>query len=162
VNETIGMGQTGQLAPDYKKATRAANDIFQLLDEKSEIDPLTEEGESPLLPHGDVDFNKVHFTYPTRAGHRIFEGIDLKIPAHKSVALVGGSGSGKSTTIALIQRLYDPAIFQGWDTNDKKKPLWDRSATAGIISPITNTILPLQYDMIWYGMVMMNRWCICR
>ena len=46
--------------------------------------------------------------YPTRKETQVFKGFNLKIPAGKTVALVGPSGSGKSTTVQLIERFYDP------------------------------------------------------
>jgi ATP-binding cassette subfamily B (MDR/TAP) protein 1 len=50
----------------------------------------------------------VSFSYPTRKETQVFDGFSLKIPAGKTVALVGPSGSGKSTSIQLIERFYDP------------------------------------------------------
>jgi len=50
----------------------------------------------------------VFFTYPARPEIPIFEGLNLRIKAGTTVALVGGSGSGKSTVVSLIERFYDP------------------------------------------------------
>ncbi|KAG8331790.1 ATP-binding cassette, sub B (MDR TAP), member [Homalodisca vitripennis] len=57
---------------------------------------------------GDIEFRDVHFTYPARPDVKILKGISFKVKAGESVALVGGSGSGKSTTIQLLERFYDP------------------------------------------------------
>ena len=57
---------------------------------------------------GEVEFNHVDFVYPSRPDSVILNDFCLKIPAGKTVALVGGSGSGKSTVISLLQRFYDP------------------------------------------------------
>ncbi|CAL9172528.1 unnamed protein product, partial [Musa hybrid cultivar] len=57
---------------------------------------------------GDVEFRSVEFAYPSRPENIILRGFDLKVPAGKTVALVGSSGSGKSTVIALMERFYDP------------------------------------------------------
>ncbi|XP_013711242.2 LOW QUALITY PROTEIN: ABC transporter B family member 22 [Brassica napus] len=57
---------------------------------------------------GEVHFNHVKFMYPSRPETPIFEDLCLRIPSGKTVALVGGSGSGKSTVISLLQRFYDP------------------------------------------------------
>uniref|UniRef100_A0A804IBC5 Uncharacterized protein n=1 Tax=Musa acuminata subsp. malaccensis TaxID=214687 RepID=A0A804IBC5_MUSAM len=57
---------------------------------------------------GDVEFRSVEFAYPSRPENIILRAFDLKVPAGKTVALVGGSGSGKSTVIALMERFYDP------------------------------------------------------
>ena len=53
-------------------------------------------------------FKNVHFAYPTRAEKPILRGLSLHIEAGKTVALVGPSGGGKSTVMAMLQRLYDP------------------------------------------------------
>jgi ATP-binding cassette subfamily B (MDR/TAP) protein 1 len=53
----------------------------------------------------------VNFAYPTRKAARVFDQIDLKIPAGKVVALVGSSGSGKSTVVQLLLRFYDPISY---------------------------------------------------
>jgi ATP-binding cassette subfamily B (MDR/TAP) protein 1 len=55
-----------------------------------------------------IQFLDVGFAYPSRPGSVIFSKCCLTISARKTVALVGASGSGKSTAIALLERFYDP------------------------------------------------------
>ncbi len=55
--------------------------------------------------HGDIEFNNLTFAYPT--GPAVLHDITLKIPAGSSLAIVGPTGSGKSTLVSLIPRLYD-------------------------------------------------------
>lgn len=57
---------------------------------------------------GHIEFKDVSFRYPSRPDVAIFNKFCLDIPAGKIVALVGGSGSGKSTVISLIERFYEP------------------------------------------------------
>ena len=57
---------------------------------------------------GIVDFQNVHFTYPSRPGVSVLEGFNISIKSGQTLALVGPSGSGKSTIISLIERFYDP------------------------------------------------------
>lgn len=57
---------------------------------------------------GHIEFKDVYFSYPSRPEAKIFDKFGLDIPAGKIVALVGGSGSGKSTVISLIERFYEP------------------------------------------------------
>ncbi|KAF5783018.1 putative Type I protein exporter [Helianthus annuus] len=57
---------------------------------------------------GHVEICDVHFTYPSRPDIKIFNGFSISIEAGKSTALVGQSGSGKSSIIGLIERFYDP------------------------------------------------------
>jgi ATP-binding cassette, subfamily B (MDR/TAP), member 1 len=57
---------------------------------------------------GDIELRHVDFAYPCRPDIQIFKDFNLKIRAGRSQALVGASGSGKSTVIGLIERFYDP------------------------------------------------------
>eukprot|EP00804_Cyclotella_cryptica_P026750 CCRYP_007966-RK/>CCRYP_007966-RK protein AED:0.12 eAED:0.12 QI:257/1/1/1/0.86/0.82/23/169/1460 len=76
---------------------------------KYEIDSSSHHGLMPSITGGEVVFENVKFAYPTRRDNLIFDGgFNLKIEAGKTVALVGPSGGGKSTTIGLIERFYDP------------------------------------------------------
>ena len=52
--------------------------------------------------NGDISFENVHFSYPQRKEIKILNGLNLKIPAGKTVALCGASGGGKSTIIQLL------------------------------------------------------------
>lgn len=57
---------------------------------------------------GDIEFKNVTFSYPSRPDVIILRDFSIFFPAGKTVAVVGGSGSGKSTVISLIERFYDP------------------------------------------------------
>jgi ABC-type transport system involved in cytochrome bd biosynthesis fused ATPase/permease subunit len=57
---------------------------------------------------GHVDFKEVEFTYPTRPDVQILRKLGLDVQPGQTVALVGSSGCGKSTTIQLLERFYDP------------------------------------------------------
>ncbi|XP_043821847.1 phosphatidylcholine translocator ABCB4 isoform X4 [Dromiciops gliroides] len=72
------------------------------------IDSFSETGHKPDHIKGNLEFKNVHFSYPSRADVKILKGINLKVNSGQTVALVGNSGCGKSTTVQLIQRLYDP------------------------------------------------------
>jgi ATP-binding cassette subfamily B protein len=64
-------------------------------------------GARPLVVRGgNIQFDHVSFSYPS--GQQVLEDFDLEVPAGQKVGLVGRSGAGKSTIIALLQRLYDP------------------------------------------------------
>ena len=71
---------------------------------------------------GEIRFREVTFTYPSRPDVVIFDKLNLVIPAGKVVALVGGSGSGKSSVISLIERFYEPTdgavLLDGKDIRD--------------------------------------------
>jgi len=72
------------------------------------IDAFSDEGLKPTNIKGNISFKDVVFTYPTRPDNRVLKGLNLEIEAGKTVALVGPSGGGKSTTVALLERFYDP------------------------------------------------------
>mmetsp|Transcript_21112 Transcript_21112/g.42254 ORF Transcript_21112/g.42254 Transcript_21112/m.42254 type:complete len:1529 (+) Transcript_21112:138-4724(+) len=75
---------------------------------KYEIDSSSHHGLKPKATQGEIVFENVSFAYPTRPGTKIFNDFNLTIPSGKTIALVGESGGGKSTTIGLIERFYDP------------------------------------------------------
>ncbi|CAL4909399.1 unnamed protein product [Urochloa decumbens] len=104
----IGVSQTNAMASDSAKANDSATSIFSILDRKSQIDSSSEEGSTLANVKGDIDFKHVSFKYPSRPDVQIFSDFTLDIPSGKTVALVGQSGSGKSTVIALLERFYEP------------------------------------------------------
>ncbi|GLU02614.1 hypothetical protein SLE2022_198590 [Rubroshorea leprosula] len=78
--------------------------MFQLLEEKAEISDKS--NAKPLtLNGGSIQFDNVHFSY--LAERKILDGISFVVPAGKSVAIVGTSGSGKSTVLRLLFRFFD-------------------------------------------------------
>ena len=94
--------------PDISSAAGAAAHVVELLNSRPNIDS---EGTGGFVPHdviGDITLQSVHFRYPTRPEVPVLKGISITAPAGKCTALVGASGSGKSTVIQLIERFYDP------------------------------------------------------
>jgi ABC-type multidrug transport system fused ATPase/permease subunit len=68
---------------------------------------VTESVVTPSFMTGDIEFHSVNFAYPSRADILVLKDFSLKIPANTTTALVGSSGAGKSTVVALLQRFYD-------------------------------------------------------
>ncbi|KPM43152.1 Leptomycin B resistance protein pmd1 [Neonectria ditissima] len=95
-------------AANMSKAYAAAQELKALLDRKPTIDAWSQEGEVISNADGHIEFRDVHFRYPTRPDQPVLRGIDLNIRPGQYVALVGASGCGKSTTISLLERFYDP------------------------------------------------------
>lgn len=103
------IAEAGSMTSDISKGSSAVGSVFAILDRKTEIDPETSWGaEKRRKIRGRVELKNVFFAYPTRPEQMIFKGLCLKVEAGRTVALVGHSGSGKSTIIGLIERFYDP------------------------------------------------------
>ncbi|KAL6134749.1 hypothetical protein ACLB2K_066977 [Fragaria x ananassa] len=109
VLSSFSVGQLAGLAPDTSMAETAIPAVIDIMTRK----PLISSGRgkdkkierSKLL---DIHFKTVTFAYPSRPEVTVLNEFSLKIKGGSTVALVGGSGSGKSTIIWLIQRFYDP------------------------------------------------------
>lgn len=107
----VGAMAFGQGAPSIQAvfaARVAAYDVFEMIDARSKIDPLSDEGLKPERADGRIELQNVTFAYPSRPTVNVCEHYSLTIEAGKSVALVGPSGSGKSTIVSLLERFYDP------------------------------------------------------
>lgn len=91
----------------FTEASVAASRIFDRIDRVPEIDGEDTKGLILEKIRGEVEFEQVRFWYPSRPDTPVLNDFNLKIEAGKTVALVGASGSGKSTAIALVQRFYD-------------------------------------------------------
>lgn len=103
------IADVGSMTSDIAKGANAIASIFAILDRETEIDPQQLEGiKVKDRIHGEIEFKNVFFAYPARPDQFIFKGLNLRIKAGTTVALVGQSGSGKSTAIGLIERFYDP------------------------------------------------------
>ncbi|ERT02028.1 ATP-binding protein cassette, subfamily B (MDR/TAP), member 1 [Sporothrix schenckii 1099-18] len=100
-------GTIFSFAPDMGKAKHASAELLKLFDNKVVIDSWSESG-APVTSHEHIEFRDVHFRYPTRLEQPVLRGLDLSIEPGQYIALVGASGCGKSTTIALLERFYDP------------------------------------------------------
>ncbi|XP_068091619.1 ATP-dependent translocase ABCB1 isoform X4 [Hyperolius riggenbachi] len=104
----MALGQTSSFAPDYAKAKISAAHIFSLLERQPLIDSYSTAGNAPEDCDGNVTFQGVHFNYPTRPDVKVLQGLDVTVTKGQTLALVGSSGCGKSTTVQLLERFYDP------------------------------------------------------
>ncbi|KAG2659006.1 hypothetical protein PVAP13_1KG332800 [Panicum virgatum] len=102
------IAEAGSTTTDLAKGSAAIASLFAILDRETEIDPDSPDGCKPEKIKGEVEILNIDFAYPSRPDAVIFRGFSLSIPQGKSTALIGQSGSGKSTIIALIERFYDP------------------------------------------------------
>ncbi|XP_022141195.1 ABC transporter B family member 13-like isoform X3 [Momordica charantia] len=105
---SLAIAETLALAPDIVKGSQALGSVFNILYRKTAIDSDNPSAEMVTDIRGDVEFRNVSFKYPARPDITILEDLNLRVSAGKSLAVVGQSGSGKSTVIALVMRFYDP------------------------------------------------------
>lgn len=109
----IGSFALGQVAPDlqaFSYARSAGAKIFYTIDRVPEIDPYSSTGciIEPLQLRGKLELKSVTFSYPSRPNIKVLKDVSMDVAAGSTVALVGQSGSGKSTIIQLLERFYDP------------------------------------------------------
>ncbi|CAA2974912.1 ABC transporter B family member 15-like [Olea europaea subsp. europaea] len=120
----------------FSEAIAAGERIMKVISRVPKID--SDNNESLILQNvvGEVEFKHIEFAYPSRPESIIFNDFNLRILAGKTMALVGGSGSGKSTVIALLQRFYDPLngeVLLDGVSIDKLQLKWLRSQM-GLVS----------------------------
>ncbi|XP_026446430.1 ABC transporter B family member 11-like isoform X2 [Papaver somniferum] len=107
---SMSLGQASPLLSAFSAGQAAAFKMFETINRKSEIDAYASHGRVLDDIRGDIELKNVHFTYPARPDEQIFKEFCLHIPSGTTSALVGQSGSGKSTVISLIERFYDPQV----------------------------------------------------
>uniref|UniRef100_A0A671WTA5 ATP-binding cassette, sub-family B (MDR/TAP), member 4 n=1 Tax=Sparus aurata TaxID=8175 RepID=A0A671WTA5_SPAAU len=103
----MALGEANSFAPNYAKAKLSAAHLMMLINSEPAIDNLSHKGDTPEGFDGNVCFDDVRFNYPSRPDVPILQGLNLKVKKGETLALVGSSGCGKSTTIQLLERFYD-------------------------------------------------------
>ncbi|EUC40777.1 hypothetical protein COCMIDRAFT_107917 [Bipolaris oryzae ATCC 44560] len=117
-------GALFNFAPNMSKAALAAHELKQLFERTPEIDSWSQRGKrvSREDNEGHVAFENVSMAYPSSPQTMVLRHINLEIPVGKFVAIVGGSGSGKSTALSLLERFYNPTsgriTLDGQDIRD--------------------------------------------
>jgi ATP-binding cassette subfamily B protein len=127
--------------------------IFEYLDLPVEVaDPARPVDLDPVAVRGGLRFENVTFAYPGSDTAAV-AGVDLDVPAGTALALVGETGSGKSTIAALIARLYDPTggriTIDGVDLRDLR--LADLAGIVGVVSQDTYLLHATVRDNLRYA-----------
>ena len=112
----------GMWVGQAQRATAAGERIFEVLDEPEEISDR--DGAEPLPPGpGNIRFERVDFGY--EPGRLVLEDVDLEIAAGRTLALIGRTGSGKTTLAALVPRFYEVTegrvLVDGMDVRDVQR-----------------------------------------
>ncbi|XP_076811710.1 ATP-dependent translocase ABCB1-like [Clavelina lepadiformis] len=101
------LGVASSYVPDYAEAKLAANRTIALIKRKPTVDIYSDDGAKPEHCKGEVMFKSVAFHYPARPDHPVLKEVNLSVKCGQTLALVGQSGSGKSTIVQLLERFYD-------------------------------------------------------
>jgi ATP-binding cassette, subfamily B, bacterial len=100
----------GEVYSQLQKAIGSSERLLEILDEKSEV-AIDNQPKFEKIT-GDVRFNNVAFSYPSRPDIQVLNGIDFEVKSGEKVALVGQSGAGKSTIVQLMMRFHSPSRGQ--------------------------------------------------
>ena len=127
------LTRLGETLDQYQRAMASTTRVMNLLDTPIEMHP----GDIPLpvtQVRGELEFKDVSFAYQGRTA--VIENLSLHIPAGKTIAIVGSTGSGKSTLVKLLLRLYE--VHSGTITLDgieiHKLQLRDLRRAIGLVS----------------------------
>lgn len=124
----IGVMAFSQVAPpigNMSRAAGAAHGLFQVIDSSEALLEERKSGRKFDGPDGEnkswvhrLEFKDVHFAYPSRKDVKILNGLNVIFEEGKTTAIVGGSGSGKSTIVGLLERWYEPDAVPEKESND--------------------------------------------
>ncbi|XP_028764865.1 ABC transporter B family member 9-like [Neltuma alba] len=104
----MALGQTSPSLNAFAAGQAAAYKMFETIKRTPKIDAYDTNGVVLEDIKGDIELKDVYFRYPARPDVQVFAGFSLYIPSGTTTALVGQSGSGKSTVVSLLERFYDP------------------------------------------------------
>jgi ABC-type multidrug transport system fused ATPase/permease subunit len=102
------LGGLPEQIASIQRALGATDRVFELIDGDIENIELIKENIPAKQSRGEIEFKDVSFNYPSRPDFEVLKSISFKVAPGETVALVGSSGSGKSTIASLILRFYDP------------------------------------------------------
>ena len=107
-NAAFCVLSVGQNADAFTSAIAAAERIFRVINRVSPIDPMSGEGLTVERVQGTIEIRNVKHIYPSRPGVIVANELSIGFPSGKTTAIVGPSGSGKSSIAHLLMRFYDP------------------------------------------------------
>ncbi|GAM40302.1 leptomycin efflux transporter [Talaromyces pinophilus] len=118
----IGAWSVGRVAPNaqaFISCIASASGILKAISRTSPLDPFGVGGVDVDTINGDVTFANVGLVYPSRPDATVLKDLSFTIPLHQTTAVVGASGSGKSSIVELLMRFYEPTrgqiLFAGHD-----------------------------------------------
>ena len=101
------VGGLGDIYAQLQKTIGSSDRILEILEDPSEIDLVSQESPK-AIEFGKITIEDLHFSYPSRPSVEILKGISIDIEPGQKIAIVGTSGTGKSTLAQLMMRFYEP------------------------------------------------------
>jgi len=116
----LPIAQLGMIVTQMSQASASASRIFEILDAQSEVEDKPDAIVLPPL-RGSVRFENVTFRY-FGSGEPVLKNVDFEVEPGQTLALLGATGSGKTTIINLLPRFYDPSegsiLIDGYELRD--------------------------------------------
>jgi ABC-type multidrug transport system fused ATPase/permease subunit len=138
------MGSFPELYANVQKAVGASERVLEILHEENEaISINTDENKVKQVIKGDLRFNKVSFTYPSRPEMPILKELSFSAQAGQKIAIVGPSGAGKSTLASLILRFYE--------ANEGEILFDEKPSTNFSLTDIRNQVAIVPQDVLLFG-----------
>jgi ABC-type multidrug transport system fused ATPase/permease subunit len=100
------LGGLPEQIASIQRALGATDRVFEIIDE--DIENVLAQNQTAIQPNGKIELQQINFSYPSRENFEVLKDISFTANAGETVALVGSSGSGKSTIANLILRFYNP------------------------------------------------------
>ncbi|KAB5580411.1 ABC multidrug transporter SitT [Coniochaeta sp. 2T2.1] len=160
IEATLLLSQVAPFIHLFAAAVASFEKLREDMTRESLIDGTSDSGTRLPEAQGGFEFENVSFFYPSRPEVTVLDSVSISIPAHKHTAIVGLSGSGKSTVAGLATRLYDPTqgriTFDGHDLKElnvrdlrsylslvqQEASLLDRSLLENIVHGLINSSNP--------------------
>jgi ABC-type multidrug transport system fused ATPase/permease subunit len=147
------LGGLPEQIASIQRALGATDRVFELIDGDIEKIDLLKENEPAKSSRGEIAFENVSFNYPTRPDFEVLKSISFTARSGETVALVGSSGSGKSTIASLLLRFYDPqkGSIQIDGTESRNIPLTELRKQIAIVPQDVILFAGTIKDNIAYG-----------